>query len=142
MVASVNAMALGIYGLPCPVVGAITGHAVAGGLVLAVCTDVRVASTGRRYGLTEVKVGVGYPQAALGIVAAELPSHTARIFALGNQLVDAATCHRLGVFDEIVEPDSVLRRALEITRRMAAFSPKILTQDIRAHETRSAPRSA
>ena len=56
MVVSINAMALGIYELPCPVVGAITGHAIAGGLVLALCTDIRVASSAGRYGLTAVKV--------------------------------------------------------------------------------------
>jgi enoyl-CoA hydratase len=82
MVAGINAMALGIYGLPCPVVGAITGHAIAGGLVLALCTDVRVASTAGRYGLTEVKVGVAYPQAAIGVIRAELSPHAARVLAL------------------------------------------------------------
>ncbi len=40
MVASINAMALGVYELPCPVIGAITGHAIAVGLVLALCTDI------------------------------------------------------------------------------------------------------
>jgi len=56
MVAGVNAMALGVYGLPCPVVGAITGHAVATGMVLALGTGMRVASQAGRYGLTEIKV--------------------------------------------------------------------------------------
>ena len=66
MVSGINAMALGVYELEFPVVGAITGHAIAGGLVLALCTDIRVASSSGRYGLTEVQVGVPYPQAALG----------------------------------------------------------------------------
>ena len=39
MVAGINAMALGVYELRFPVVGAITGHAIAGGLVLALCAD-------------------------------------------------------------------------------------------------------
>lgn len=125
MVTSVNAMVLGIYGLPCPVIGAITGHAIAGGLILAVCTDVRVASATGRYGLTEIKVGISYPQAALGVVRAELPPHAARLLTLGSQLADADECHRLGVFDEIVEPDAVLPRALEIAHEMAAFSPEM-----------------
>jgi enoyl-CoA hydratase len=125
MVASVNAMALGVYGLPCPVVGAITGHAVAGGLVLAVCTDVRVASTAGRYGLTEIKVGVAYPQAAIGVIRAELPPHAVRVLVLGNQLVDAAECHRLGVFDEITEPENVLPRSLQIARDLSTYSPEM-----------------
>jgi enoyl-CoA hydratase len=50
MVEGINAMALGVYSLPCPVVGAITGHAIAGGMVLALCTDMRIASTAGKYG--------------------------------------------------------------------------------------------
>ncbi len=54
MVDGINEMALGVYELQFPVVGAITGHAIAGGLVLALCTDIRVASSAGRYGLDEV----------------------------------------------------------------------------------------
>jgi enoyl-CoA hydratase len=135
MVAAINSMALGIYGLPCPVVGAITGHAIAGGLILAVCTDVRVASTAGSYGLTEVKVGVPYPQAAIGLIRAELPPHAARVLGLGNELVDANECRRLGVFDELAEPDGVLPRALEIARALAAYPAEIYARsklDLRA----------
>ncbi len=121
MVTGINDMALGLYALPCPVVGAITGHAIAGGFVLALCTDVRVASSAGSYGLTEVKVGVPYPQAAIGVVAAELAPHAARVLALGNQLIDGEQCLRLGAFDEVVEPGQVLPRALELAAGLAAF---------------------
>ena len=125
MVAAINAMALGVYDLPCPVVGAITGHAVAGGLVLALCTDLRVASSAGRYGLTEVKVGIGYPQAAIGIVNAELAPHAARRLVLGSDLVSAGECLRLGVFDELAEPEDVLPRALELAASSAAFPAEL-----------------
>jgi enoyl-CoA hydratase len=121
MVQGINDMALGFYSLAFPVVGAITGHAIAGGLVLAVCTDLRVASTSGSYGLTEVKVGVPYPQAAIGVVRAELAPHAARVLAFGNELVDAAECVRLGVFDEALHPGAVLARAIELARTLAAF---------------------
>jgi len=124
-VQGINAMALGVYALPCPVVGAITGHAIAGGLVLALCTDVRVASSAGRYGLTEVKVGVPYPQAAIGVVRAELAPHAARLLALGNQLVEAHACLRLGVFDEAREPEDVLPRALELAAELAVMPPDV-----------------
>jgi enoyl-CoA hydratase len=122
LVGLINAMALATYSLPCPVVGAITGHAVAGGMVLALCADLRVASSAGRYGLTEVKVGIGYPQAAIGVVRAELAPHAARALAFGNALVDAAECERLGAFDEVREPDAVLPRANELARELASFS--------------------
>jgi enoyl-CoA hydratase len=135
MVAAINAMALAVYELPCPVVGAITGHAVAGGLVLALCTDLRIASAAGRYGLTEVKVGVAYPQAAIGIVKAELAPHAARGLALGGELLGAGECHHLGVFDELAEPDDVLPRALELGTSLAAFPPEVYARtkrDLRA----------
>jgi enoyl-CoA hydratase len=131
----INAMALGVYGLQCPVVGAITGHAIAGGMVLALGADMRIASSAGRYGLTEIKVGVPFPQAAIGLVRAELSPHAARSLALGNQLVDGAECLRLGVFDEVVAPDAVLHRAMELARELAAFSPDVYARtkhDLRA----------
>jgi enoyl-CoA hydratase len=134
MVEGINAMALGVYGLPCPVVCAITGHAIAGGFVLAVCGDHRVASSEGRYGLTEVKVGVPYPQAAIGVVQAELQPAALRLLAFGNGLHDAQTCLRLGVFDEVVEPGAVLPRALQIARDLAALPADVYArtkQDLR-----------
>lgn len=134
MVHGINAMALGVYALPCPVVGAITGHAIAGGMVLALCTDLRVASNAGRYGLTEIKVGVPYPQAAIGVVAAELAPHALRVLAFGNELHDADACLALGVFDEIAEPDAVLARATEIARGLAAMPGDVYArtkQDLR-----------
>jgi enoyl-CoA hydratase len=125
MVTQINAMALGVYELEFPVVGAITGHAIAGGLVLALCTDIRVASSAGRYGLTEVKVGVPYPQAAIGVVRAELAPQAARVLALGSELTDAGECERLGVFDEVLAPDDVLDRSLHVAARLAALAPEL-----------------
>lgn len=136
MVTHINDMALGLYELPCPVVGAITGHAIAGGFVLALCTDIRVASSAGSYGLTEVKVGVPYPQAAIGVVTAELAPHAARVLALGNQLIDGAQCLRLGAFDELVEPDNVLPRALELAGGLAAFPADVYART--KHDLRGA----
>jgi enoyl-CoA hydratase len=120
-VGAINEMALLAYSLPCPVVGAITGHAIAGGLVLALCTDIRIASTAGKYGLTEVKVGVPYPKAAIGVVRAELAPHAARVLALGNALVDAPECVRLGLFDEALDAHAVFPRALEVAESLAGF---------------------
>jgi enoyl-CoA hydratase len=121
MVHGINAMALGVYGLECPVVAAVTGHAIAGGMVLALCADLRVATPAGRYGLTEVKVGVPYPQAAIGVVRAELAPQAARMLAFGAELHDAQTCHRLGVLDEVHPPAAVLPRAVELAERLAAM---------------------
>ncbi len=125
MVALINAMALGGYELPFPVVGAITGHAIAGGMVLALCADIRVASASGRYGLTEVQVGVPYPQAAIGVVRAELSPQAARLLALGSELTDARECERLGVFDEVLDGEDVLSRSLHLAERLAKLPPEV-----------------
>src|SRR5829696_2420491 len=125
LVDGINRMAIGVYGLPCPVVCAITGHAIAGGFVLAVCGDHRIASTEGRYGLTEVKVGVPYPQAAIGVVRAELTAAGTRLLALGNRLVDADECVRLGAFDEALAPEGVIGRAIEVANELAALPADI-----------------
>jgi enoyl-CoA hydratase len=125
MVDGINRMALGVYGLPCPVVCAITGHAIAGGFVLAVCGDHRVASTEGRYGLTEIKVGVPYPKGAIGVVRAELSAAAARVLVLGNRLVEADECVRLGAFDEAVAPDAVVDRSVEVARELAELPAEV-----------------
>jgi enoyl-CoA hydratase len=135
MVSGINAMALGAYELEFPVVGAITGHAIAGGMVLALCADIRVASSAGRYGLTEVKVGVPYPQAAIGVVQAELTPQAVRVLALGSELTDAVECERLGVFDEVLAPEDVLDRSLHVAARLAALVPEVYARtkhDLRA----------
>jgi enoyl-CoA hydratase len=120
MVSGINRMVLATYGMSCPVIAAVTGHAIAGGLVLALCADLRIASLEGRYGLTEVKVGVPYPQAAMGVVRAELATHAARSLVL-NRLIDGREALRLGLFDEALAPEAVLPRAVELATEMVAF---------------------
>src|SRR5258708_5400642 len=86
MIAGINTMVIATYALPCPVVAAITGHAIAGGFVLALCADYRIASEEGRYGVTEVKVGIPYPAAAIAVVRAELEPSAARRLVLRSQL--------------------------------------------------------
>ena len=53
------------------------------------------------------------------------PPNAARVLAFGNELIDANECLRLGVFDEVLEPDAVLPRALELAGGLAALSPDV-----------------
>jgi enoyl-CoA hydratase len=121
MVPRINRIFCEWYGFPRPVVAAVTGHAVAGGLILALCADYRVASTAGAYGLTEARVGVPYPVAALGIVRAELAPPVVRRLVLGASLIDAATAREWDVFDELTEPAQVLERALAVAGEFAAL---------------------
>ena len=87
MVEGINAIFAGWYGFPRPVVAAVNGHAIAGGLILALCADYRVGSTEGKYGVTELKAGVAYPAVAMAVVRAELHAPAARRLVLGADLV-------------------------------------------------------
>lgn len=121
MVEGINALFAAWYAYPHPVVAAVNGHAVAGGLILALCADHRIAAAGASYGLTEVRVGIPFPAAALGVVQAELEPGVARRLVLGAELIDAERAHEWGVVDEVAPPEQVLPRALEVARELAAL---------------------
>jgi enoyl-CoA hydratase/carnithine racemase len=121
MVGGINALFAGWYAFPRPLVCAVNGHAVAGGLILALCGDHRVGSTEGRLGLTELRVGAPYPAAAMAVVQAELGPVAARRLALRADLMDPPEALELGALDELVEPDSVLDRALEVAAELAGL---------------------
>ncbi|HEY8000547.1 MAG TPA: enoyl-CoA hydratase/isomerase family protein [Solirubrobacterales bacterium] len=121
MVGGINRLFYEWYALPHPVVAAVNGHAVAGGLILALCADHRVGSLRATYGLTEVRVGAPYPGAALAAVRAELAPAAARRLVLGGELVGADAALALGLVDELAEPEDVLAAALEVAGRLAAL---------------------
>lgn len=121
MVEGINNIFAGWYGFPRPVVAAVNGHAIAGGLILALCADYRVGSREGRFGLTELKAGLPYPSVAMAIVRAELNGPAARRLVLGADLVDAEVVRDAGGFDEVAEPDDVLHRATEVARALSAL---------------------
>lgn len=132
MAEGINRLFAGWHAFPRPVVCAVNGHAVAGGMILALCCDLRVASSAATFGLTEVRVGVPYPEVAMEVVRAELSPSAARRLALGADLVDADTALRLGAVDEVTEPERVLERARELARELAGYPADVYAAAKRA----------
>src|SRR4051812_15767580 len=118
----INRLFLGWYSFPRPVVAAVNGHAIAGGLILALCADHRVCSASdAKLGLTELRAGIPYPAAAIAVVRAELPPATARRLVLGASLVGPEEALELGVVDELQAPAALLPRALDVATELAAL---------------------
>lgn len=122
MVTALNSAIYHVYSCPVPVVGAINGHAIAGGFVLALCCDWRVAANAPfLVGLTEVRVGVPYPVAAMEVVRQELRGDLARRLVLFGQNLPSGGAVEAGVFDEAVDRDGLLERALAKADEFAAL---------------------
>jgi enoyl-CoA hydratase len=95
-----------LYALPKPVVAAVSGHAVAGGCIVALTADHRVLRRGGvQVGLNEVKVGVPLPwSVALLLRASVPPSALTRVALLGRNFADDEAL-AVGLADELADAD-------------------------------------
>lgn len=106
-----------------PVVAAINGVAVGGGLEIALCCDVRIASTTARFGLTETKIGSlpgsGGTQRLPRAVGPALAAH----MILTGELIPAERALAAGLVSELLAPEALLDRAMAIAVQIAANAP-------------------
>lgn len=106
-----------------PVVAAINGPAVGGGLELALSCDLRLASTAATFALPEVRIGSlpgsGGTQRLARVVS---PALAARMVLTG-ETIDAETAFRAGLVSELVEPDRLDEAAATLAAGIAANAP-------------------
>jgi enoyl-CoA hydratase len=120
---ALSAAVKAVFYHPGPVVGAINGHAIAGGCVLATACDLRFMSAGT-IGLSEMRVGVPFPNAPLEIMRHALGPATAR-FVLTAQLLSPQEALTAGLVDRVPEPENLLDEALAEAERLARISPDV-----------------
>jgi enoyl-CoA hydratase len=113
-----------LYAWPKPLVAAVNGHAIAGGMILTLCADWRVvADVPMQASLAEVRVGVTYPVAPLEIARRELAPTTARRMILLGETLGAREAHAMHVFDEHTPAEALMSHALVRARRYAELPP-------------------
>ncbi|EUB98145.1 Enoyl-CoA hydratase/isomerase [Rhizobium sp. CF080] len=109
--------------IPQPVICAINGIAVAGGLELAMACDIRIAVSTASFGLSEVRVGSipggGGTQRLPRLVGLT----NAMPLLLGGGRIDAAEALRIGLVSKLVEPADLMEEALAIAEGIAANAP-------------------
>ena len=106
-----NAVTLQLFSLPLPTCCAITGHAVAGGCILAMACDWRIAAPGKKIGLNEIKLGIPVPFLSDLILQEIVGSRTALSLAYGGEFLTAEEAAGIGLVDEQVEQGAVEARA-------------------------------
>lgn len=122
MIEAITAMGAALLAIPVPVLAAINGHALGGGLVLPLCADYRLAceDDGIRFGLTEARAGIPFPAGPLEIMARELPPALCRHLTLSSAIITPAEAAAHNVIDELCAGDELVERALARAAEIAA----------------------
>ena len=121
-----------------PVVAALTGHAPAGGCVLALCCDYRVMARSvdpaRPYaiGLNEVQVGLVAPEGIQRLLRRVVGTHRAGVLLTTGALVPAEQALQIGLVDELADGADVVARAIAWLQGLLAMprQPMLLTRAV------------
>lgn len=109
-----NRVCMDLYTFPRPTVAAITGHAIAGGCILALCCDYRLVAQGRKLmGLNEIKLGVPVPYPGDCILRHLVGVRNAREIMDSGEFYQPEKLLQMGVVDQVLPLEQVLSQAVE-----------------------------
>jgi enoyl-CoA hydratase len=109
-----------------PLIAAIEGFAVAGGMEIALACDLIVAARGAKMGIPEAKRSLVAAGGALLRLPRRMPYHVVMELALTGDAVPAERFHEFGVVNSLAEPGSAVEVALELAERVAKNGPLAL----------------
>lgn len=106
-----------------PVIAAINGVALGGGLEIALCADIRIAADGARFGLPEIKLGVIPAAGGTQRLPRLIGEARAKELILTADLVDAETALRFGIVSRVLPQAELMPAALALAQRIAEHPP-------------------
>jgi enoyl-CoA hydratase/carnithine racemase len=120
---------LRLYLHPQPVVAAVTGHALAAGVLLAASCDVRIgAAVKAKIGLNETAIGMSLPSFGMELARDRLTPRALPAATLGAQLYDPRGAVEVGWLDQVVPADECESAAIAEARRLGEYSPAAYAQ--------------
>jgi enoyl-CoA hydratase/carnithine racemase len=124
---------------PYPSVAALNGHAIGGGLEVALSCDIRIAARGIRLGMPPAKLGLIYSHTGLRkFIEVCGVANTNELFYVGRN-VDADRGREMGLVNRVVEPDELEEAGLALAAEIASGAPlslagnKRIIRELRAH---------
>lgn len=118
-------LCLQILSIPKPVIAAITGHAIAGGYILALCCDYRFIAEGRKLvGLNEIKLGVPVPYVADCMLRHLVGYRIARDVMDKGEFFEPSVATKLGLVDQVTTPELLIPASVEEVYNLSAHSPE------------------
>ena len=124
---------------PFPSVAALNGHAIGGGLEVALSCDIRIAARGVKLGMPPAKLGLIYSHTGLQkFIEVCGVANTNELFFVGRN-VDAERGYEMGLVNAVVEPDDLEQTALDLAAEIGANAPlslagnKRVISELRTH---------
>jgi enoyl-CoA hydratase/carnithine racemase len=108
---------------PYPAVAALNGHAIGGGLELALSCDLRIASEDAKLGMPPAKLGLVYSHTGLRKFIDAIGAPRTRQLFFTASTIDAAEAERWGLVNEVVPPDEVEQRGIELAAKVGSRAP-------------------
>ena len=105
-----------------PLIAAVEGYALAGGLELMIACDLVVANTGAKFGIPEVKRGLVAAAGGVMMLPDQIPERIAMELALTGDFIDAARAYELGLINRITDGEA-LAAAKELAASIVANGP-------------------
>ena len=115
-----------------PLIAAVEGPALGGGMEIALACDMIVASDQSRFGLPEVGIGVIARCGGLFRTQRAVPVNVAREIMLTGQPISAQRAYEIGLVNHITRSGDALEGALDLARQIAANSPVAVQASLRA----------
>jgi enoyl-CoA hydratase/carnithine racemase len=106
-----------------PVIAAVNGYCLGGGVTLMLATDIRVASENATFNLAEVKRGVVAGNGGTQRILDQLPYAIGMEMLLTGDAIDAATAARWGLINKVVPRAELMAAAMQYAQRIAANAP-------------------
>jgi len=106
-----------------PLIAAIEGYALAGGLELAISCDLIVAADNAKFGIPEVKRGLAAAAGGLMKLPRQIPSRLAMELAITGDFITAQRAYELGLINQVVPAGTALEAAKALAARIVANGP-------------------
>ena len=114
-----------LYEFPKPTIAAVNGAALAGGAGLATLCDFTLAVPEAKFGYTEVKIGF-IPAIVSSFLLRQVGEKQARDLLLTGRIIDAEDAQKLGLVNEVVEPEKLMQHARDVATQLLQNSPASL----------------
>ena len=115
-----------IENLSVPVIAMINGFCLGGGLELAMCCDIRIASENAKFGQPEINIGIFPGAGGTQRLPRLIGWGKAKELIYTGKIIDAAEAERIGVVDKVVPPDRLEEEVEQLAATIASKSPLII----------------